>query len=606
MYKIFFLIFLPLIVFAKTSYTYDGFIDKQIAIINQLNADDINDEKVEKLLKLQAELYEKKIEEMLMRKKYYISMEDKYESKIYTLSKIIPINKRRHNKYAVIRDEVLKKSYQILQSQFRMVKDILIKLDKVSFYDFDIYLNNRFAQNQKEISKINNVDFKPILNINDDSKILKVAKKRVKEYYAILEINADILKYLIILERKLYRLNKYYKYGLIKPVLKINNSSFSEDIEPFLAPYHLSLAKLIIMIGAAIFLYLIKKYLLNYLIRMVYKQKRLKHKQKRLIYKIRKPLEHLLILANINLVLYIYNDFSSMKVLTPLFNILYILIVMWSIYRVLNTIADYKIKSIAKNHTTLRSELVNISIKIINFILLILTILFVLSFMGINLTAILSGLGIGGLAIALAAKDSLANFFGTLSILLSDTFSQGDLINVGDIKGTVVEIGLRVTTIRTFDNALISVPNSTLANGAIKNLTKRKIGRRIKMNISLRYDSKKESIKKAIKEIEEMLKNHQDIAKKENVENIMVNKAQAKIVSKEDLLGIKYLILVSLDEFAQDSIDILVYCFTKSVDWESWLNTKSDVMEKIMDILEKNNLEFAYPSLAVYQKGNQS
>jgi MscS family membrane protein len=360
------------------------------------------------------------------------------------------------------------------------------------------------------------------------------------------------------------------------------------------------------MIGAAIFLYLIKKYLLNYLIRMVYKQKRLKHKQKRLVYKIRKPLENLLILANINLVLYIYNDFSSMKVLTPLFNILYILIVMWSIYRVLNTIADYKIKSIAKNHTTLKSELVNISIKIINFILLILTILFVLSFMGINLTAILSGLGIGGLAIALAAKDSLANFFGTLSILLSDTFSQGDLINVGDIKGTVVEIGLRVTTIRTFDNALISAPNSTLANGIIKNLTKRKIGRRIKMKISLRHDSKKESIKKAVKEIEEMLKSHENIAKRENVENIMVNKAQAKIVSKEDLLGIKYLILVSLDEFGKDSIDILVYCFTKSVDWESWLNTKSDVMEKIMDILEKNNLEFAYPSLAVYQKGNQS
>lgn len=74
------------------------------------------------------------------------------------------------------------------------------------------------------------------------------------------------------------------------------------------------------------------------------------------------------------------------------------------------------------------------------------------------------------------------------------------------------------------------------------------------------------------------------------------------MVSKDDLLGVKKTLLVYLDEFSSSSINILVYCFTKSVNWEEWLQTKEDVMHKMMAILEKNNLEFAFPSLSVYHE----
>ena len=232
---------------------------------------------------------------------------------------------------------------------------------------------------------------------------------------------------------------------------------------------------------------------------------------------------------------------------------------------------------------------------------LIMGLMLVLYFAGANLTAILSGLGIGGLAVALAAKDSLANFFGTLSILFSDVLSQGDWIEVHGEQGVGVEIGTRVTTLRTFDNALVAIPNAILANEDVKNWNKRSLGRRIKMNLGIKYDSKSEDIKNTIYDIREMLDQHHAIAT-ENTEYTYKKRSAPKLVSRDDAQGIKKTLLVYLDEFTESSINILVYCFTKSVDWEDWLATKEDVMHKVMAIFEKNNIEFAFPSLSIYSE----
>jgi MscS family membrane protein len=223
---------------------------------------------------------------------------------------------------------------------------------------------------------------------------------------------------------------------------------------------------------------------------------------------------------------------------------------MYSLYKALNIIATEKIDALVKRASGVKHELINISIKIINFTIGLITVLIILHFAGVNLTAILSGLGIGGFAIALAAKDSLANFFGTLSILMSDTYSQGDWIVIDDVEGIVVEIGLRVTTIRTFDNALISIPNSKLSNEAIKNWSRRKVGRRIKFTVGVRYDSSVEKLEKTIQDIKEFLANHPDLAKEDITRTYIQGFSAAKIVSKNDALGIKNLQLVMLDQLA--------------------------------------------------------
>ena len=99
-----------------------------------------------------------------------------------------------------------------------------------------------------------------------------------------------------------------------------------------------------------------------------------------------------------------------------------------------------------------------------------------------------------------------------------------------------------------------------------------------------------------------MLDKHKGIATK-NTAFTHSGTQRAKLVSKDDVEGVKKTLLVYLDEFSDSSINILIYCFTKTVDWEEWLIVKEDVMHKIMEIFKKNNIEFAFPSLSFYNEG---
>ena len=119
------------------------------------------------------------------------------------------------------------------------------------------------------------------------------------------------------------------------------------------------------------------------------------------------------------------------------------------------------------------------------------------------------------------------------------------------------------------------------------------------MNIGITYESDFNDIKKAIEEIREMLKNHSGIANEHT--SYLNSTRQAKLVSIEDLKGIKRTTLVYMDEFSDSSINILVYCFSRTVDWAEWLEIKEDVMFKIAEILKKNNLDFAYPTMVIHQ-----
>ena len=121
------------------------------------------------------------------------------------------------------------------------------------------------------------------------------------------------------------------------------------------------------------------------------------------------------------------------------------------------------------------------------------------------------------------------------------------------------------------------------------------------MNLGIKYDSKPQDIQNAVSQIRDMLKNHPDLATEET-DFQHTHKKSARLVSKEDDLGVKKTLLVYLDEFSDSSINILVYCFTKTTDWNKWLIIKEDIMYKIMDIFEENSLEFAFPSLSLYHE----
>ena len=259
--------------------------------------------------------------------------------------------------------------------------------------------------------------------------------------------------------------------------------------------------------------------------------------------------------------------------------------------------------SLAQKNNAFRREVINLLLKVVYFLIVVIAILVLLKNFGFNVSALIASLGIGGLAVAFAVKDMLANFFASVVLLFDNSFNQGDWIVCGDVEGTVVELGLRRTTIRTFDNAMLFVPNSLLANGSVRNWNRRKQGRRIRFQVGVAYSSTPDQIRACIRDIQLMLFKHPDIAKESDERQPLSHyelDLKSSIVSLDDLLGYKSNLFVVLDEFAGSSINILIYCFSKTTNWGEWLNVRQDVMLKIMDILDAHGLSFAFPSQSLY------
>jgi len=580
---------------------YNPFISEQLGYIKALNENNISQDAINSIFSKQKDSFNSILKKVMSDKETFIEAKTKYDSKIFALEKIIAINKRAGNKYAVIRDEVQVKSYIILDNQNKMIMKILGSLDITDRATFADDFNKHIVDNQKKNESLYKIDYSNILDMKSSSKTLLATKQNILDFYDLQALNIDTINHLYLYEDTMYGLNKYSKYNLISIVLFIQDTFLSKIIDPILEPYGLGIVKILIFIFLILVSYVARKFALTAMKVYILKIESLHKYSKQLLIAVIKPLDIAIIVVNINLVVYVYNNFLDSSMLVKFFDILYALIFTIVIFRIINAIATIKVHEIDTNEKQIKSEIINVGMKIVNFSILILGLLFILHLGGANLTAVLSGLGIGGFAVALAAKDSLANFFGTLSILFSDVFSQGDWIEINGQQGTVVEIGLRVTTLRTFDNALVAIPNSILANQDVKNWNKRRQGRRIKMNLGVKYSSSSRDIKNAVKEIREMLVNHPDVATS-NKSDTVDAKSSAKLVSKADSLGMKSTLHVYLDEFSGSSINILIYCFSKTVNWPEWLEVKQDIMYQIMEILEKNNLEFAFPSLSIYKE----
>lgn len=209
--------------------------------------------------------------------------------------------------------------------------------------------------------------------------------------------------------------------------------------------------------------------------------------------------------------------------------------------------------------------------KLLRISVVITALLIALQSLGYSISGVLAFGGIGGIAVGFAAKDLLANFFGGLIIYLDRPFSVGDWIRSPDknIEGTVEDIGWRITRIRTFDKRPLYVPNSTFTQISVENPS-RMSNRRIYEKIGLRYDDAS-VMKTVVSDIKLMLQQHDAI--------------------EQDLL-----IMVNFNEFSVSSLDFFIYCFTKTKDWAAFHEIKQDVMLKILQIVEKNGAECAFPT----------
>ncbi|MGH1484941.1 MAG: mechanosensitive ion channel family protein [Cellvibrionaceae bacterium] len=201
--------------------------------------------------------------------------------------------------------------------------------------------------------------------------------------------------------------------------------------------------------------------------------------------------------------------------------------------------------------------------------------LIVMQNLGYSVSGILAFGGIGGLAVGFAAKDLLANFFGGLTIYLDRPFAVGEWIRSPDkeIEGTVEDIGWRLTRIRTFDKRPLYVPNATFTQISLENPS-RMLNRRIKETIGIRYDDAPK-MGLIVKQVKEMLSSHEAI---DTSQTLMVN----------------------FNAFAPSSLDFFIYTFTKTTNWSEFHHIKQDVMLKIIDIIESNGAECAFPTSTLH------
>lgn len=277
-----------------------------------------------------------------------------------------------------------------------------------------------------------------------------------------------------------------------------------------------------------------------------------------------------------------------------------VFLISWLVYEIIKYVIYTLIHVKIAKKESVRRELFSLTINLAKILIFIIDITIILSYFGINVTAIITSLGIGGFIIGLAAKDTLSNFFDSIRLVSEDAFHVGDWIETRDFEGFVTEIGLNATQIRTFDNALIIIPNSKLANDYIKNWSRRVIGRRIKFWIKLKYSTDIEEINRVINEIRKMLINHPKIVTDKKIRPSLKKMPKNALFVIEDKYGVRKTLLVYLDKFSEYSMDILVYAFSTTIDWDEWLEVKQDVLMKVLKIIKNSKLELAYPTSVIF------
>ena len=249
------------------------------------------------------------------------------------------------------------------------------------------------------------------------------------------------------------------------------------------------------------------------------------------------------------------------------------LTIFWALYRASDPLSEI----LKTADHVLTSSMIDWLTKALKAAFIILGTATILEIWGIQVGPLIAGLGLFGVAVALGAQDMFKNLIAGLFILGEHRFNPGDWILVkGTVEGTVEKIGFRTTTIRRFDKAPVYVPNTALADNSVTNFS-RMTYRRIKWVIGLEYNTSKDQLLQVRGAIEDYLKNNDDF------------------VSPEDTAT-----FVRIDRFSDSSIDILLYCFTKTTDWLEWLRIKEEFLLEIKGIVEDAEADFAFPSQSLY------
>ena len=253
--------------------------------------------------------------------------------------------------------------------------------------------------------------------------------------------------------------------------------------------------------------------------------------------------------------------------------------VAYALYRLVDVIEYYLNRLVSKTDTRLDDMLVPIVRKALRLTIAIIAILLIAeNILGRNIQSLLMGAGVGGLAIAFAAKDTIANFFGSVTIFTDRPFQIGELVKIGEHRGPVEEVGFRSTRVRTLEGNLVTIPNSVITSSNVENIGKRPFIRRTS-NITITYDSGNAKTERAVEIIKDVLANVPEI-------NTDPDKPPR----------------VYFSDFNDWSLNIYMSYWVKPPDYWLYHQVNERVNFEIMKRFEAEQIQFAFPSQTLYVK----
>ncbi|EAK0214519.1 mechanosensitive ion channel family protein [Campylobacter coli] len=518
------------------------------------------------------------------------------ESFLKTRQNLLDLQKKSINKPYVYVDTTLNIMYlDVVKSFYSSLFELERLFKNAANSESIISTVDKAMENLQNSTNIDLSIYKA--KINNPSELEKISNKEEMIFNAV-DAYVEILKYL---RANADLLESNYIFSLLELQVWIDRINEIANID------FINTGKIVISILVLVFFMSLRRFFSNIvyfiLVRLVYRNKSDADDIKVIfIDNIKKPVGFLLICYAISLCLTIATYPAPLSInLSNLFHIVYVVLIAWLILRILDGYGVVLVSKLAQKSG--KKEVVNLIIKILYFVIIIIALLYILAQLGFNISAIIASLGIGGLAVALAAKDIIANFFASILLLFDNSFNQGDWVEVSGIEGTVVETGLRKTTIRTFDNCLVFLPNSTIMGANIKNWSKRRMGRHVRMYLGVGYDATPEKLEQCVKDLREFLHTSDLVAHDEDSAlkyGDHTTKYRQNLVSINDLEGYKNACYVALSEFADSSINIELYFYIKEIGGKDFREARQSLMLEFMRIIEKNGLTFAFPSRSIY------
>lgn len=261
------------------------------------------------------------------------------------------------------------------------------------------------------------------------------------------------------------------------------------------------------------------------------------------------------------------------RFLSPAAQFIAAIAAVWSVYRVVDLICGYLAARARKTESKYDDLLVPMLRKSLKIIVSIMGLAFLTETFNWPLSKVLAGLGIGGLAFGFAARETIQNFFGSLTVLLDRPFQIGDWIKVEGVEGTVESVGFRSTRVRTFYNSLITVPNIAMLTAKVDNMGARRY-RRIKAMLSLTYDTPPEKIDAFCEGIRALIRRHP--------------------YTRKDYYHVYF------NQFADASLNVLLYCFHECPDWATELRERHRLFNDILRLAQRIGVEFAFPTQTLH------